>query len=203
MHSAQKRSKILTCLQRSQREAAIVRYRRAAVLGKRGGHQDREAFYGVVLDRGPEWVLFAVLRDGGYPNGYSVVRLRDITEARLAPVFQEFVESRDPWPLIAPEHPLDLSETGGLLQSVAKNAAVYELYEEERRLGHMWICSPQTWRKRSVWVRMIDPDGRWDAMWTNTRFKHVTRIDFLGDYCCAMEQMAGPNPDDAASPVTA
>lgn len=63
-----------------------------------------------------------------------------------------------------------------------------------RRPGSLWICSPRQWRKRSVWVRMIEPDGTWDEMWTNTRFKHLTRVDFLDDYSVAMGQIAGPDP---------
>lgn len=38
---------------------------------------------------------------------------------------------------------------------------------------------------------MIEPDGTWDEMWTNTRFKHLTRVDFLDDYSVAMGQIAG------------
>lgn len=38
---------------------------------------------------------------------------------------------------------------------------------------------------------MIEPVGTWDEMWTNTRFKHLTRVDFLDDYSVAMGQIAG------------
>lgn len=81
-----------------------------------------------------------------------------------------------------------------MLRSVAENTPVYGLHEEGRRPGSLWICSPRQWRKRSVWVRMIEPDGTWDEMWTNTRFKHLTRVDFLDDYSVAMGQIAGPDP---------
>lgn len=194
MASGQKPSKTLARLDRSQRDGAIVSCHRSLGHGKWGGRHRVEAFDGVVLNRGSEWVLFAVLPEGGYPDGYSVVRFRDITKVSLNPVFQEFVESRDPWPLPDPAYPLALSETAGLVQSVVKNTSVYELYEEKQRPGSLWICSPRQWRKRSVWVCTIEPDGTWDAMWTKTRFKDVTRIDFMGDYCSAMEPLAGPDP---------
>jgi hypothetical protein len=187
----QSRKKIRAQLQRSLVDGVPVRIFRTVV--------SDETLDGVVLDLAPEWILLAGLREGGYLNGYAVVRLQDFRRVEMRTTFLPFLRERQTWPPARPEGTIDLSGPRTFLADAARLASVVSLYEEARRPDMLWVGSPEDWGKTSSWILAIEPDATWDDSMTRFKFKHLTRIDFADDYNKAMRSLAGPKPPRMAA----
>ena len=85
-------------LQRAQETKSILRIERKPKFADRVD--------GIVLRIGEQWILMAQTADGGYFDGYVLLRLRDV--ARLTPdetFAHEFVRFQPEWP---PSFPFDV-----------------------------------------------------------------------------------------------
>jgi hypothetical protein len=159
-----------------------------------------EVFDGVVLDLAAEWVLLACLREGGYLNGYTVLRIADIGAVKTDQRFLPFLQAHQPWPPARPAEPIDLTGPDRLLKDIAQAAPIMTIYREARYPDALWIGSPVEWARKSAWILTIDPDMTWDDHMTKFKFKHLTRIDFSDDYTRVVEELAGPLPPRGPRP---
>lgn len=159
-----------------------------------------EVFDGVVLDLAAEWGLLACLREGGYLNGYTVLRIADIGAVKTDQRFLPFLQAHQPWPPARPAEPIDLTGPDRLLKDIAQAAPIMTIYREARYPDALWIGSPVEWARKSAWILTIDPDMTWDDHMTKFKFKHLTRIDFSDDYTRVVEELAGPLPPRGPRP---
>lgn len=155
---------------------------------------------GIVLDLADEWVLLAVLRDGGYFNGFTVLRVADISTVNSKKTFIPFLHSHQPWPPARPKEPIDLTGPASFLADVARTATVVGLWTEVRQPDMLWIGAPVEWGKKSAWVLTIDPNATWEDLMIKVKFKHLTRVDFSDDYINAVLELAGPMPPRTVQP---
>ena len=157
-----------------------------------------EILDGIVLELTADWVLLARLRDGGYFNGYSIVRLADFRRVESRTTFLPFLREHQPWPPAKPAEPIDLGGPAAFITDAVRLAGVVSLFVEVRRPDECWIGSPVHWGKKTVWIQTIEPDATWEEMMIPFKFKHLRRIDFLDDYNKALVILAGPEPEPAA-----
>lgn len=183
-------SKVLSRLERSLSGHVPVRVSRRVA--------PDEVFDGVVSDLAAEWVLLACLRDGGYLNGYTMLRVADIRTVKTDERFVPFLQTHQSWPPAPPVKPVDLTGPARFLKDIAHTAPAMALYEEARRPDMLWVGAPVEWRRKSAWILTIDPDMTWDGFMTKFKFKHLTRIDFSDDYTRAVLELAGPLPPKGA-----
>lgn len=159
-----------------------------------------EVFDGVVLDLAAEWVLLACLRDGGYLDGYTVLKIADIRTVKADKRFVPFLQAHQSWPPARPAGPVDLTEPARFLKDIAQAAPVMALYREARRPNMFTVGTPVEWGRKSAWILGIDPDMTWRDYMTEFKFKHLTRIDFSDDYTRAVRELAGPLPPKGPRP---
>lgn len=162
-------------------------------------HSDpNEPLTGIVLQLAAEWVLVAAIRNGGYFDGYSIIRTGDIRTIKVETTFVPYLRTHQAWPPERPAGTIDLTGPASFLKDIWATAAVVVLYEEVRRPGMLWIGAPVERGKKSVWIFTIAPDATWDTSMTKFKFKHLTRVDFSDDYSKAIFELAGPVPPKTA-----
>lgn len=146
----------------------------------------------LVLEISDDWVLLASLRDGGYLNGNTIVRARDISRVKLQKTFLPFMRAQRAWPPQSAAKGLDLSSPKAFLPQLARLTPILTFHEELRKPGKLWIGSIAEWKKKSMWFHCIDPDGRWSQILIKVKFRNLTRIDIFEDYANAIAEVAGP-----------
>jgi len=146
----------------------------------------------LVLEISDDWVLLASLRDGGYLNGNTIVRARDISRVKLQKTFLPFMRAQRAWPPQSAAKGLDLSSPKAFLPQLARLTPILTFHEELRKPGKLWIGSIAEWKKKSMWFHCIDPDGRWSQILIKVKFRNLTRIDVFDDYANAIAEVAGP-----------
>lgn len=146
----------------------------------------------LVLEISDDWVLLASLRDGGYLNGNTIVRARDISRVKLQKTFLPFLRAQRAWPPQSAAKGLDLSSPKAFLPQLTSLTSILTFHEELRKPGMLWIGSVAEWKKKSMWFHCIDPNGRWSQILIKVRFRNLTRIDIFEDYAIAIAVVAGP-----------
>lgn len=160
-----------------------------------------ETFNGVVLEIGADWVLLAQLRDGGYVDGYSILRIDTIRTTKVETTFLPFLLAHQVWPPVKPMDSIDLSELATVIADVAEVAGVMSIFEERRRPDSLWIGTPLEFGKKSMWFKTIEPKAVWEDVQIKVKLKNLTRIDFLDDYTNAIFELAGPAPWQDSDPL--
>ncbi|GAA1405961.1 hypothetical protein AUR04nite_16700 [Glutamicibacter uratoxydans] len=186
MAKLQKRSKVISRLNCSQDELVPVKIYRSVAPDE---HDEA-----IVLQISQGWVLLAVLRDGGYFNGYTLVRLGNISRVVFSRTFLPFLRTQDFWPPANPWKSLDLAAEQAFLSRLAELNSVLSIHEEVREPDKLWIGTVDRWKKNSFWFHCIDPDGTWSETLIKVRYEHLTRVDVHDDYALVVKAVAGPRP---------
>ena len=150
---------------------------------------------GYVLAIGQTWMLMAKTRDGGYLDGFTVLRVADVTKVREDPSFEaRFLRHMDQWPPAGPSVPIDLSGPQTIIASAAALHTLVTLYTEQKWPDECYIGAPVDWDKNRVWLLEVDGQAHWERDMSPYRLKEVTRIEFGGDYEKALIAVAGALP---------
>lgn len=154
---------------------------------------------GYVLAIDQDWVLLAKTRDGGYPDGFSVLRAADITKVRADGSFEaQFLRQMGQWPPAGPSRPIDLSGPQTIITGAAALQTIVTLYTELKWPDECYIGAPVDWEEKRVWLLEVDGQARWERDMSAYHLKKITRIEFGGDYETALLTVAGPLPPRTA-----
>lgn len=181
----QSSKKMRELLGRSLKESRPVSIQRAV-------EQD-EILDGIVLAFNSRWVLIASVRDGGYLDGYKVLRLADLRRVNSTP-FEGFLRQGAGWPPKKPLASFDLRDPRSIMQTAAGESPIVTVFREVKRPATCLIGAPVDWGKKSVWLLPINPEANWEDFMTKIRFKDVTQVAFGGDYERALLYVAGDIP---------
>lgn len=163
------------------------------------GIKKADQIRGYVLAINQAWMLLAKTRDGGYPDGFSVLRVADITKVRADSSFEaQFLRQMDQWPPTEPSGPIDLSGPQTIITSAAALQTLVTLYTEQKWPDECYIGAPVDWEKKRVWLLEVDGQARWERDMSAYHLKKITRIEFGGDYEKALLAVAGPLPPRTA-----
>ena len=159
------------------------------------GIKKTDQIRGYVLAIDQSWMLMAKTRDGGYPDGFTVLRIADVTKVREGSSFEaQFLRHMDQWPPAGPAAPIHLSGPQPIITSAAALHTLVTLYTEQKWPDECYIGAPVDWEKNRVWLLEVDGQARWEPNMSPYRLKEITRIEFGGDYEKALTAVAGPLP---------
>lgn len=159
------------------------------------GIKKADQIRGYVLAIDQSWMLMAKTRDGGYPDGFTVLRVPAIKKVREDRSFEaQFLRHIGQWPPAGPSVAIDLSAPQTIITSAAALQTLVTLYTEQKRPDECYIGAPMDWEKNHVWLLEVDGQARWERDMSPYRLSKITRIEFGGDYEKALFTVAGPLP---------
>lgn len=154
---------------------------------------------GLVDQVTPGWVVLAALEDTVYPNGFEVIRRRDITKviqvstARAAYIDKalgNLGRKQVECPFTVPAD----ATTRELLEVVAGNTPTFGFHIEGDDPGVLFIGRLARLRAKTFDLLFIDANGRWEDSNRRWKYKQVSRITF-GNRCQrALEKYGDPLP---------
>lgn len=154
---------------------------------------------GFVTGVGAAWVALAKLDDQVLPDGWSLLRLRDIKSISIDPDPDCFeikaLRARNLWPPTPTDVALD--DVAALIRSAARAEPVITVFVEDDRPHICWIGSVMSLGERTLRLLEIDTQGEWRRKPRAIDLEDITRIEFGGGYEEALRLVAGPPPMDA------
>ncbi|WP_139005906.1 hypothetical protein [Arthrobacter crystallopoietes] len=182
------RRKVLAALQSAMDKKAYVDIRRKI--------NDADVIRGYVVQLSDDWILIADTRDGGYLDGFTALRTKDITKVKRVDGFEpELLKKHKQWPPAAPEQPISLSSAEAIIRTAGEGRDALTIHQEKDKPDACFIGAPVDWGRKSVWLLEIDRHARWDTEMTKYRLKDITRIGFGGGYEDALLTVSGAKPD--------
>jgi hypothetical protein len=185
----QSRKKIRSLLVQSMKQVRPVSFLRTVV--------PDWTIQGIVLEVGTDWVLLASIRDGGYLDGYRVLRLGDLRRVEPETTFEKFLHQDEQWPPVRPSAPFDLTNSRTIIEAAAAAGTIISVFREAKYPGICLIGVPGGWTKKAVGLLTIDPQAKWEDFLEEIRFKDLTQISFGSDYNKALLSIAGDVPPRA------
>ncbi|KQZ24398.1 MULTISPECIES: hypothetical protein [unclassified Microbacterium] len=169
-------------LQRAQDTKSILRIERKPKFADRVD--------GIVLRIGEQWILMAQTADGGYFDGYVLLRLRDV--ARLTPdetFAHEFVRFQPEWP---PSFPfdVDLDDTASALSGFARQGELVGIQKENERSA-IWIGTPDDVTSRYIYLNEVRPDATWHPRPLGYKLRSITMAEVGTRYLIGLSEVAG------------
>lgn len=150
---------------------------------------------GSIVDRGPKWLLMAVVVDAGF-DGHTLIRKGDIRRIQSAQNPQFLVRAlafEGRWPLPGMDG-VDLSSTQALLESLAQIIPLVSIHYERDHPDECLIGTPHHFRRRQFCLRNVNPTAEWDTDDSVFRYREVSRIGVGGAYQRRLADVAGPPP---------
>jgi hypothetical protein len=151
---------------------------------------------GYVAGLGQEFVLLLCVSNEIRLNGFSLLRLGDISDLEIPHEHDAFVESAlrlrgdsvDVYPKI------DLSSLEAALRSANRLFPVLSLHQEITDPDDCLIGKVLTVGRTQLEFIEIDPDAEWSEEPSSLPLADLTRIDFGGGYEDALFMVGGPCP---------
>lgn len=149
---------------------------------------DRED--GFVVAVGAKWLLLHREVDGGHPDGYLAMRLRDIRAVRNDKSFASTAARALPsWPPLAPSG-IDLDSTAQLLASIGADDRLFGV-EKERERSALWIGRLERLDDNKLWLHEVNPKAKWGKKPVGYKFGDITAVVFGDRYLRTLELAAG------------
>ena len=145
---------------------------------------------GFVVGVGTKWLLLRREVDGGHPDGFIAVRLRDVKRVRRDRSFSTRVaESLASWPPVLPPGVV-LDSTAGLLSSAGATRLLIGIEREALLDGAMWVGQFVAVDDKRLWMNELDTKARWRKKQRGYRLKDITTVQFDGRYLASLELAA-------------
>ena len=152
-----------------------------------------------------EETLFVLLQisDAMRFNGFSILRIEDVSDVEIPHAHFEFVESALRLREESVEGPpaIELSDMAAAIRSAGRLEEVVTLHTETTEPGLCKIGRIRTVDDETVSMIALDPDAEWDEEVTTVPVADVTRVDVGGAYEEALLLVGGPCPVPILRPV--
>ncbi len=177
------RSDTLTDLETARKRRRIVSIWRRRV--------DDHALRGVVMKVGSGIVLLHLLDEGIRLDGYSIIRLTDITKVEVpAPRSTFYHEAlRIRGQRAQTPRAIVLSDLGAAITSAGRRFPLVTVHPERKDKGICWIGKPLVIARGVLVLSYIDPGAVWDGE-QRCRLRDITKVDFGGAYETALAEVA-------------
>jgi hypothetical protein len=131
--------------------------------------------------------------DGGYPDGYVAIRLRDVVAWRVAEESFEskFAKTLPSWPPVVPHAGVDLSSAKTLLETLASGEELFGIEQERRFPGTIWIGRRDAVVGKWIYLLEVKADGTWNSVPRGYKCNRVTKVSIGSHYMTALAQFAG------------
>ena len=175
-------------LQAAQAESMVVQIWRSSY--------ESESEIGYVTSIGADLILLLCISTEIRFNGFTVIRIQDISELEAPHAHTDFVEEALHIRGESVEHaPLvDLSDIGASIRTAGELFPLVALHRElvdstVCHIGQVVSVTPEF-----VSIIEIDPDAEWEREPSTYSLSEVTRIDFGGGYEEALALVGGTAP---------
>jgi len=171
-------------LQQAFEEATLVRiHRRFEEHGPRG----------YVVGMGPQLFLLLRISDEVWFDGFSVLRIRDVSGIDAPDPYAEFLEAalRARGECVERAPDVQLWNMATVLKSLPGAYPVIVLHQGDLDSSVCWIGAIVSVAGDSVELLGIDPAARWDESPTSYPIDSISRVDFGGDYEGALALVGG------------
>jgi len=169
-------------LEKALAEQTLVRIERSLEFA------DRED--GIVVAIGSRWLLLHRVVDGGHPDGYLAMRVKDVRAIRKDRSFARKVARALPsWPPVAPSHVL-LDSTGELLSSVGEHHRLFGIEKQHERRA-MWIGQLEGLDLKKAWLHELDTRAKWRKKPVGYKLGAITSVMFGDRYLASLALAAG------------
>ena len=164
---------------------------------------DEEGELAYVVAVGDTLCVLLLIDDGLRFNGFSVLRIEDVSHVELPHERAAFVESalRLRGEEIEEAPDLDLASMAAAIRTAGRIAPLVTLHTETTAEGVCQIGSVRGVDGTNVRLIAIDPDADWEDEISTIPVEDVTRIDFGGAYEEALLLVGGPCPVPLLRPV--
>ncbi|MEC3977823.1 hypothetical protein [Amycolatopsis sp. H20-H5] len=149
---------------------------------------------GYVLDVGTEWVLLATLDPALVLDGFTAVRIADISVAgkQTARAFiRRALELHGEWPPSSPAGEIPLDHPGELLAALGAGRPLVTIHVERDVPDVCYIGSPGKVGRRKLHLREVSYRAKWDEETSKWSLADLTRIEFGRRYEQALFDIAG------------
>jgi hypothetical protein len=160
-------------LERARAEQRLVRIERRLQFADR--HD------GFVVAVGAKWLLLRRAVDGGHPDGFIAMRLRDVKSVSRDHSFSSSVaRSLASWPPTAPSG-VRLDSTAELLASVGADGQLVGIERESLRSA-LWIGQVVEVKNKRLWMHELDTKARRSKKAAAYALKDITCVMFGDRY---------------------
>jgi len=146
---------------------------------------------GYVMDATETWVLLQNVDPGIKLDGYSILRIQDISELETEIPQASFIEKALSIRKKNPTRPvlIDLTSIETIIRSIDENYPLITIHREEVDPSNCWIGSVDSLTTKTVVIKEINPEAKWDGT-KRIRLDEITRMDFDGGYETALALVA-------------
>lgn len=146
---------------------------------------------GFVVDGSDEFLLLQLVDDRIKLNGYSLIRVSDITELNTEVEHASFIEKALEIRKSSPTRPVlvDLTDINTILTSISENFPLLTVHREEHDPETIHVGEVESIADKTVLINEMNPDAKWDGT-RRIALEEITRIDFDGGYETALALVA-------------
>jgi hypothetical protein len=146
---------------------------------------------GYVMDATDTWVLLQNVDPGIKLDGYTILRVEDISDFETEIAQAAFIEKALTIRKKNPTRPvlIDLTNIETIIRSIDENYPLITIHREEKDPENCWIGSVESLTVKTVVLNEINPEAKWDGT-KRIRLDEITRIDFDGGYETALALVA-------------
>jgi hypothetical protein len=180
-----------TLLSSAKRTRAIVEIWRRPI--------DKHRLNAAVVDHRNGLVLLNVLDDLILLNGFSVIRVADISALEPKPRYAWFYGHALKKRKVTPRVPrgISLSSLPELMASASRLFPLVTIHRERSRPGECEIGRSPSVNGSSLTMSTISPNAEWHSRPFRCRLSSVTKVDFGGRYEEALALVAGLQANNA------
>lgn len=146
---------------------------------------------GYVVDASDDFVMLQLVDDRISLNGYSLLRISDITEIDIEVEHARFIEKALEIRKKTVKQPVlvDLTSITTMLKSIDQNFPLMTLHKETIDPDACWVGAIDSIGEKTVTLNEMSPDAKWNGT-KRINFDEITRIDFDGGYETALALVA-------------
>jgi hypothetical protein len=176
-------------LEAAQAEPWVVRLER--------GNFESEGEMGYVLAIGPALVLLLIISTEIRFNGFTVIRIEDITNLEAPHTHAEFVEEalRLRGESVEEAPAVSVEDMPNAIETISKTFPTVAIHREIEDSSICHIGKIVRVDAEHVHLLEIDPDAKWEEEPTHYRITEITRLDFGGGYEDALALVGGESPE--------
>jgi hypothetical protein len=156
---------------------------------------------GFIAAVGKTWILIATIDDRIRPDGFSALRIKDVSRVKRLGKTEAFVvrvlKLRGQWPLPDPNGAVDLSSTPEVVKSMGEAFPLISLFIEGRHPSVCYIGELEEVGRRVVRLREISPSAEWEDV-SRWKLSEITRLEAGGGYEGALWEVAVQDREDAS-----
>jgi hypothetical protein len=153
---------------------------------------------GYVLQIGPKWMLMATPDDRVRPDGYSLLRIKDVASVSRGKthdrLFRRYLEMHGNWPPQLPPSAVDLTGLPAAIGSLGAQFPLVSVFTEQTRPDECYIGTVTKVTDRAVHMLDITTQGEWETTLTRRKLSTITRVDVGGGYERALAEVGGAPP---------